>query len=64
LEQAASGFDASEMALHAAAARWRHAELAGDADRKAAAEACMAREGMLNPARFTRMLTPGFDRLC
>jgi len=63
LEQAAQGLDAAEMALYAAAARRRQAELAGGETGRArvcAADECMAAEGICNPEQMTRMLAPGF----
>ena len=65
LQAAARGFDTAEMSLYAAAARRRHAEMIGGASREAdlrAADDCMTQESIRDPARFTRMLAPGFDR--
>jgi len=63
LERAAQGFDAAEMALHAAAARRHQARLAGGETGRArarAADEIMAAEGICDPERMTAMLAPGF----
>jgi hypothetical protein len=63
LEAVASGFDAVDMALHAAVARRCHGALSGGESggaRVAAADAWMTRQGIRNPAKFTAMLAPGF----
>jgi hypothetical protein len=66
LRDAASGFDAVDMALYAAAARRTLGKLiAGDEGRALAeqAEAWMQSETVKNPARMTAMLVPGFEKL-
>jgi serine/threonine protein kinase/tetratricopeptide (TPR) repeat protein len=63
LREAARGFDAAEMGLHAAAARRVAGELvAGDEGREMvrAAEAWMTAQRIKSPERMTRMLAPGF----
>jgi hypothetical protein len=65
LQSAEAGFDAAEMALHAAAARRRRGELmGGDAGRTliAAADAWMGGQSIKNPERMTAMLAPGHWR--
>jgi hypothetical protein len=63
LEAAVKGFDAADMALHAAAARRRQGELIGGAagtrliDR---ADDWMEGQGARDPVRMTRMIAPGF----
>jgi hypothetical protein len=65
LREAAAGFDAVDMALHAAAARRCLGKLTGGdegarlIDR---AEAWMRSETVKNPARMTAMLAPGFGK--
>jgi hypothetical protein len=61
--EAATGLDAAEMSLYAAAARHRGGSLeGGDAGRavKLEAERAMAAEGIVNVERFLAMLAPGF----
>jgi len=60
-EQAARGFEAADLLLHAAAARRRLGQLiGGDAGRALvdAADAWMSEEKIKNPARMTTMLAP------
>jgi serine/threonine protein kinase len=63
LDAAVAGFDAVEMALHAAAARRRRGALvggaAGQADRDAA-DRVMRAEMIANPAAMTLLWAPGF----
>ncbi len=64
LEAAIQGFDASDMALHAACARRRKGQLLGGARGQeviAAADAVMRGQGIQNPARWTALHAPGFD---
>ena len=59
---AEKGFDAADMALHAAVARRRRGELVGGDEGRALvaeADAWMAGQGIKNPARFAAMLAPG-----
>ncbi|MEZ4295131.1 MAG: AAA family ATPase, partial [Polyangiaceae bacterium] len=64
LLEAVTGFDAADMALYAATARFRLGQVeqgeGGQAVREAAL-AWLAREGVTAPARFLRMLAPGWD---
>ncbi len=63
LRRAAEGFDAADMRLAAAAARWRQGELAGgDAGRAQVAEAAdwMRDQEISRPDRMVAMLAPGF----
>ncbi|MCE9579334.1 MAG: hypothetical protein K8W52_39785, partial [Deltaproteobacteria bacterium] len=63
LREAIAGFDRVGMAVHAAAARRRLGALCGGAEGAsltAAAEAFEAREGVVDPARLTAWLAPGF----
>ena len=63
---AIEGFEAAGIRGHASAARRRYGQLlGGDAGRKAIEEAdlWMATEGVVNPARVTAMLAPGFEGL-
>jgi tRNA A-37 threonylcarbamoyl transferase component Bud32 len=63
LASAASGFDTAEMALFAAAARWRHGRYADGMQGRTsfqAAEEWMRGENVQNPARIVDMLIPGF----
>ncbi|MGZ6123455.1 MAG: hypothetical protein ACXWLR_00755, partial [Myxococcales bacterium] len=65
LQEAAEGFDQAEMSLYGAAARRRHAELEAGRNREArvaAADDCIGREGIRDPARMARLLAPGLDR--
>jgi hypothetical protein len=59
LEEASDGFDAVRMKLHAAAARWRLAEIVDDAHLAVAAEQVAAGEGSRNPRRLLASLAPG-----
>jgi tetratricopeptide (TPR) repeat protein len=62
-DRAARGFEAMDMALHAAAARRRWGEMLGGEDGRrvaAAADDWMRAEGVVSPDRTTRMLAPGF----
>jgi hypothetical protein len=64
LAVAAEGFDAADMALHAAAARRQLGRLQGgeQGDRLIRdADALMAEETVKNPERMAAMLAPGFD---
>jgi len=64
LDAAIHGFDAADMALHAACARRRKGQLlGGDAGRALveAADALMGEQGIKNPARWTALHAPGFD---
>jgi hypothetical protein len=66
LREAASGFDAADMALYAAAARRTLGKLvAGDEGRALVenAEEWMRSESIKNPARMAAMLTPGFAKV-
>jgi tetratricopeptide (TPR) repeat protein len=66
LRDAASGFDAADMALYAAATRRTLGKLvAGDEGRALVeqADAWMRSETVKNPARMTAMLAPGFAKL-
>jgi hypothetical protein len=63
LEEAAAGFDGVDMALHAAAARRCLGAIVRGEEGGAlveAADAWMASEGIVSPARMTAMLAPGF----
>ncbi|MBI4509940.1 MAG: protein kinase [Deltaproteobacteria bacterium] len=62
LRLAAKGFDAAEMALHAAAARYRLGEhLGGDEGRALVTQAhsWMTEQGIQEPERMTALLAPG-----
>jgi serine/threonine protein kinase len=64
LEAAIQGFDAAEMALHAACARRRKGQLLGGEEGRAliaAADARMREQGIKNPARWAALYTPGFS---
>jgi tetratricopeptide (TPR) repeat protein len=64
LDRAASGFTGSDMAVYAAAARWRlGALLGGDEGAEMARGAVGELEGqaVAEPERFMAMLAPGFD---
>jgi hypothetical protein len=59
---AASAFDAAQMALFAAAAKRRHGEMIGGESGRAAiaeADAWMNAHGVTRPSRMTAMLAPG-----
>ncbi len=60
--RAVTGFDATGLALHAAAARRRLGELRGDASLTATADAWMATQKIQSPQRMTAMLAPGTER--
>jgi len=63
LEEAVRGFDATDMALYAHAARRRHGMLVGGdagADEVARADAWMRAMGIKRPDRMVAMLAPGF----
>jgi serine/threonine protein kinase/tetratricopeptide (TPR) repeat protein len=63
LGEAVDGFEKLEMALHAAAARWRRGQLLGGNDGRslrAAAESYMRSEAIKKPDRMVAMLAPGF----
>ncbi|HZI13986.1 MAG TPA: AAA family ATPase, partial [Myxococcus sp.] len=63
LEAAARGFDAADMALHAACARRRKGQLLGGDEGRAlieAADATLSEQGIRNPSRWTALHTPGF----
>jgi hypothetical protein len=65
LAAAADAYDALDMRAFAAAARWQLGRLRGGeegASVVADADAFFAREGVVKPARFASMLTPGFPR--
>ena len=60
---ATKGFEAADMALHAATARRRHGELIGGDEGKTLIEATdtwMRSEKIKNPQRFTALFAPGF----
>jgi len=62
LERAASGFERTSMALHAAAARLRHGQILGGAagdEICARANADMLAAGVVAPPRIAAMLAPG-----
>jgi serine/threonine protein kinase len=64
LEQAARGFDAADMGLHAAAARQRLGALVAGAEGAAlCAQAAhfFEAQAIADPQAFTRMVAPGFD---
>jgi tetratricopeptide (TPR) repeat protein len=63
LREAATQFDEVDMLLFAAAARRRTGELLGGEEGRGlieGADAWMAGQGIVNPARMTAMLAPGF----
>lgn len=60
LTQAATGFEAADMRLWAAAARHQASRLAGDAARCAAQEQQLREQGVAVPARLLATLVPGF----
>ncbi len=64
LSRAAIGFDKSGMALHAAVARYRIAELRGEADNGEYGQAARSMRdlGIKNPQAMLRTLAPGFRR--
>ncbi len=64
LTSAERGFVAADMALHAAAARWRRGQLIGGPEGRVLvqdAQAAMAAERITNPASIVRMLSPDFS---
>ncbi|NNE43322.1 MAG: hypothetical protein HKN12_03865, partial [Gemmatimonadetes bacterium] len=64
LERAAAGFAEREFALFAAACLRTHGELTGGTggmDKVRKADAALAAAGVRNPARFARVLVPGFS---
>jgi hypothetical protein len=64
LDAAAWGFDAADMALHAACARRRKGQLIGGAEGWAlieAADTTLRGQGIRNPARWAALYAPGFD---
>lgn len=64
LDAAIAGFDAADMALHAACARRRKGEILGGGEGRAlvaAADAIMTGEGIANPSRWLRIYAAGFD---
>jgi hypothetical protein len=66
LRAAIAGFEAADMALHAAASRRVLGKLLGGDDGRAlveGAEAWMRSETVKNPAKMTAMLAPGFAKL-
>jgi hypothetical protein len=66
LIESIDGFDRAGMSLYAAAARRRLGQIAGGARglREArAGDEWMASEGIVNPARMTRLIAPGFPDL-
>jgi hypothetical protein len=58
LEDAAKDLEQWDLSLYASAARWRLAELAGDAAAKAAVGELLFCQGIRNPDRFVRFLLP------
>ena len=63
LSAAAAGFERAHMQLYAAVARRRLDEVVGDDDtrtRRRQADEWMAAQGIVNPARMTRLFAPGF----
>jgi tetratricopeptide (TPR) repeat protein len=63
LERAVHGFDATGLALFAAAARWRLGQLRGGDDGialRSTAEAWMKDQEIAEPARMVAMIAPGF----
>jgi eukaryotic-like serine/threonine-protein kinase len=62
LVDAAVGFKRANMNLYLAVARRRLSELAGDDARELRRQAddWMAAQGIVNPARITRLIAPGF----
>jgi hypothetical protein len=60
LADAAAGFDLAHMKLYAAVARRRRGELAHDDSLRRRADEWMADQGIVNPARITRLIAPGF----
>jgi hypothetical protein len=63
LDQAITGLDAANMALYAAAARYRRGHLLGGEEGKkvaAAADEWLAKQGVVNRPRMVGMLAPGF----
>jgi serine/threonine protein kinase len=63
LREAADGFEAADMSLHAAAARRLLGDLAGGDEGRAAvarADNWMKGQGIQNPARLSALLAPGF----
>ncbi len=63
LRAAEQGFRTVDMALHAAAARWRAGQLAGGAEGKELIEgaiAYMEDQGVKQPRKMLMMLAPGF----
>jgi hypothetical protein len=64
LEAAAQGFDAAEMALHAACARRRKGQLLGGDEGQAliaAADEALRSQGIRAPARWAALYVPGFS---
>jgi tetratricopeptide (TPR) repeat protein len=64
LETAARGFEAADMALHAACARRRKGQLLGGDEGRAlieAADSTLREQGIRNPSRWTALHTPGFQ---
>jgi tetratricopeptide (TPR) repeat protein len=62
LASAETGFEAADQNLHAAVARTRRGELLGGPEGeklRAEADAWMAREHVVSPARFCRLVAPG-----
>jgi tetratricopeptide (TPR) repeat protein len=61
--EAVQGFEAADMALYAAVARWRQGELVGGSAGQglvAGAEAWMAGQRVRNPRRVVGLMAPGF----
>lgn len=61
---AADGFEAAEMRLHAAAARWRVGKMVGGEKGRSlwvASEATLAAEGVADPAKYAAMIAPGSE---
>jgi hypothetical protein len=60
LDAAVAAADANDLALHAAAARYRRGQLAGDASLRDAGLEFLRRQRVRAPERFFAMLAPGF----
>jgi hypothetical protein len=63
LRAAATGFESAHMQLYAALARRRLDQIVGDDEtraRRQQADEWMAAQGVVNPARMTRLFAPGF----
>ena len=63
LDRAAGAFDATDMVVHAAVARWRRGRLAEAVDPVSDAEALLRELGVRDPQRLAAVLAPGgWDR--